>query len=144
MSDVEGPFRVVIMPDILAKAFHDPDCKALLDWWRDGKVRPVLNHELLVQYARVLRDIGVSDGVLRRWLIWFTTADKAEYVRLDRAPMTGWFDIIFDAAQSGRAKTIVTSSPPQHPPYADLPLLKGVSFVRVTQYLATALGRPRE
>jgi hypothetical protein len=140
---VTDPLPVVILPEVLAKSFFDADCKALLNWWRDGVIRPVLNHELLVLYARVLRDLGVADTVIRRWLLWFTAEDKATYIRIDRQPLTGWYDIAVDAAQSGGATSIVTYTPIWLPPYAEIAMPEGISLIRVTQYLAFARGGKR-
>jgi hypothetical protein len=132
---------VVILPEVLAKSFHDSECKALLDWWRDGVIRPVLNHELLVLYARVLRDLGVPDTVIRRWLLWLTAVDKSIYIRRDGPPLSGWYDIAVDAAQIGGATSIVTYTPIWLAPYAETTMPEGISLIRVQQFLARARGR---
>lgn len=136
-----NPDPVVILPEVLAKSFHDSECKVLLDWWRDGVIRPVLNHELLVLYARVLRDLGVPNPTIRRWLLWFTAVDKANYIRRDGPPRSGWHDIAVDAARTGGATSIVTYTPIWLPPYAEITMPEGISLIRVQQYLAFARGK---
>jgi hypothetical protein len=130
--------RVVILPDVIARSFHDPDCKALLDYWRDGIIRPVLNHELLVLYARVLRQLGVPDSVVRRWLLWFTAENKSECSRKNGNPISGLRNIAIDAARAGGATFIVTDSVDWLPPRAETEIPEGIPLMRVTQYLTLA------
>lgn len=140
-TKVTDPLPCVILPEVIAKSFHDADCRALLNWWRDGVIRPVLNHELLVLYACVLRDLGVSDPVIRRWLLWFTAEDKSNYIRREGPQLSGWYDIAIDAARIGGATSIVTYTPIWLAPYAETTMPEGISLIRVQQFLARARGR---
>ncbi len=79
MEDSESHLpRVVLGPDVLAGSFFDVDCLAVLEWWRDGNARLVVTRGLLSAYLGVLRSMGISDGLLRRWALWFTSRDTAD------------------------------------------------------------------
>lgn len=73
---LEEPIRLILGPDVLARAFTDDACRRMLFEWRDGRILPVVTRPLLRYYLRVLRGLGLSDRQLRRWVMWFTADSK--------------------------------------------------------------------
>lgn len=72
--------RVILFPDLIGKAFFDPVALNLLKTWRDGDLRPVTCRLLTLIYLRVLKNAGVNETNLRRWLWWFTSPEHSEYI----------------------------------------------------------------
>jgi hypothetical protein len=72
--------RVILFPDLIGKAFFDPVALNLLKTWRDGDLRPVTCRSLTLIYLRVLKNAGVNETNLRRWLWWFTSPEHSEYI----------------------------------------------------------------
>lgn len=72
--------RVILYPDVIGKAFFDPLALKVLNQWKSGEIRPVTCRELVVIYLKILRRAGVGETNLRRWLWWFTSAERCEYV----------------------------------------------------------------
>jgi len=110
-SDADTPARVVVlMPEVLAHAFHDAECRSVLEMWRDGLIRPVVNHELLALYAKLLRGLNVPDASIRRWLQWFTAQDKAEFLPKLEQSASGLSSIVSDIVQRSGANRAITSN----------------------------------
>lgn len=80
------PLRVVLAPDLMGRAFTDPDTARVFRLWRDGRMRPVLNRTLLLRYLRLLRSLGLDERLLRRWGWWFTSSQRAEFREEEVAP----------------------------------------------------------
>jgi hypothetical protein len=76
----ESPRRVVLGVDVLVGAFIDPDCRAVLDEWRDGRLRLVLHTPLLRRYLLALERLGAGREALRGWATWLTSPDKSIHV----------------------------------------------------------------
>ena len=72
--------RVILFPDLIGKAFFDPVAFSLLQTWRDGDLLPVTCRPLTLLYLRVLKNAGVNETNLRRWLWWFTSQEHSEYI----------------------------------------------------------------
>lgn len=73
--------RVVLAPNLLGGCFHDSDQFRVLELWRDGRLQPVVNRQLLIRYLRLLSRLGVPPDLLRRWTRWFTAPEKSFYLR---------------------------------------------------------------
>jgi hypothetical protein len=71
--------EVVFAPDLIGAAFIDPHARAVLERWRDGQFKTVLNRQLLLLHLKTVRDLGVPPHLLKRWTLWFTTAEKSIY-----------------------------------------------------------------
>ena len=74
--------RVVFTPEFLARGLSDPACIHVLHAWRDGAIQPIVSRELVVEYARVLGLLGLDAQLVRRWLWWFGSAERAVFDRL--------------------------------------------------------------
>lgn len=120
MADSEAP-RIVLGPDVLAGSFFEPDCRAVLELWRDGVVRPVVTRGLLAAYLSVLRSMGVSGGLLRRWALWFTAKDTVEVYMDGDAPASSVAACLAQAAALGACPIIVNRPVWRDflPPHAD-------------------------
>ena len=80
MSEETAGRRVVLAPDLLIAALFVAKARAVLNEWRDGRIRPVLNRELLFVYLRLLREIGLNEKLLQDWTAWFTNPEKVFFV----------------------------------------------------------------
>lgn len=49
--------------------------------WGDGNIQPVTCRELVVNYARVLSALGLETELIRRWLWWFGSSERAVFIR---------------------------------------------------------------
>lgn len=74
------PLRVVFAPDLVGGLWLDADCAAVFEVWRNGELRPVVNRDLLMRYARLWREMGLAESQIRRWSWWFTAPGTAEFV----------------------------------------------------------------
>lgn len=70
---------VVFTPELLVCALHDASALHALQAWRDGKITPVLNRDLLLRYTKTLRAAGLTAPRLKRWLWWFSAAEKSQF-----------------------------------------------------------------
>ena len=102
--------KVVLAPDILARCFFDLLCKKVLERWRNGEIYPVVTRSLAERYIRVLKGLGLSGSVIRRWIMWFTSPERADYVNQTTPAASGAFEQCMDAATSGGAKVIISAS----------------------------------
>lgn len=71
--------RIVATPEFIGRCLTEPGCAQVLAHWRDGRLRLVLNRELLVIHCRVLRSLGLSEEQLKCWIWWFTSPEKSEF-----------------------------------------------------------------
>lgn len=71
--------RVVLTPELVARGLRDAACLRVLNEWRDGKLVPVINRDLILHYTKALRSAGIGHVQLKRWLWWFTAAERSEY-----------------------------------------------------------------
>jgi hypothetical protein len=79
LSEV-APRRVVFGPDLIIAALFDSRARAVLNDWRDGRIIPVLNRELLLLSLKTLRQAGFGPDLIRKWSLWLTSPDKAIYL----------------------------------------------------------------
>jgi len=101
--------RVVLGPDVILAALFDAKARAILNEWRDGRIEPVLNRELLFIYLRLLRDVGINEKLLKHWTAWFTNPEKVLF--LDAAPnkrnvLRTAKEVCADLAEKVRCETI--------------------------------------
>jgi hypothetical protein len=81
MPHSEGsPIRVVFAPDVIGKSFQEPDCVKLMHRWRDGIIQPVVNADLLRRYFKLLKGMGLSEELVRRWGWWLTASEKSHFL----------------------------------------------------------------
>jgi|SRR5687767_11275522 len=74
------PRRVVLAPDLLLCALYDARARAILNEWRDGLILPIITRELLLLYIRTLNQAGLTQELIRKWSLWFTTPGKSLYL----------------------------------------------------------------
>jgi hypothetical protein len=72
--------QVIFAPDLIGAAFIDPRARAVLEQWRDGEFKIILNRQLLLRYLKTLRDLGLPSHLLKRWTLWLTSAEKSNYL----------------------------------------------------------------
>lgn len=77
--------RVILAPEVVGGLWLDAACAALFEAWRDGQLRPVVNRDLLMRYARLWRALGLPAVQVRRWSWWFTSPAKAWFLADDRS-----------------------------------------------------------
>jgi hypothetical protein len=68
-----NPPAVVLAPDLVGRSLFEPQPAAVLQLWRDRRIRPVLNRSLLLRYIKLLRQLGLDDRLLKRWAWWFNS-----------------------------------------------------------------------
>jgi hypothetical protein len=99
--------RAVIAPEALIRSFFDGEHRSVLEYWRAGRIRLVVTRSLLKRYLTLLVNMGVGQDLLRRWIAWFTSPEKAVY--LPEADSEGGSDaaLCLEAARWGQARWIV-------------------------------------
>lgn len=99
--------RAVIAPEALIRSFFDAECRSVLEYWREGRIRLVVTRSLLRRYLKLLATMGVGQDLLRRWVAWFTSLEKVVY--LPEADSEGRSDaaLCLEAARLGQARWIV-------------------------------------
>jgi hypothetical protein len=100
---------VVVAPDVVAKSFLGPECRTVLELWRDARIQLVVTRELLVIYLKVLRDLGIPEAQLHQWAVWFTANDKSVVLSEPNAGEMTLSEILHDAARRGNAEGIVST-----------------------------------
>ncbi|MCF7762393.1 MAG: hypothetical protein K9N62_01840 [Verrucomicrobia bacterium] len=108
---------VVLAPDVLGHSFDNPACARVLVKWRDGRLAPSLNRQLLQRYLKMLQDLGLTAPLLRRWGWWLTSADKVRFLdaRTD-SDASGSALCVEIAKASGAAWVIAMRVPPASDP----------------------------
>ena len=104
-----APRRVVVAPDVVAKSFLVPECRTVLELWRDARIQLVVTRELLVIYLKVLRDLGIPDAQLHRWAVWFTAKDKSVFFPESNSSEMTLRETLHEAARLGNAEAIVST-----------------------------------
>lgn len=110
----EAVERVVLTPEVLGRSLFDPACRQVLQSWRDGRVRLVVTRSLLERYLHLLGRLGASRELLRWWLWWFTSPEKAEYLAEMGLPSGSDGELCAEAARLGRTRWIVASGEKEH------------------------------
>jgi len=126
---VPDPLRIILAADVFARAFVDPPSKAVLDFWRDGMVTPIVTWDLLQRYLRVLRKLGLPDESLRQWTMWFTARGKTMCLLEPRQCAASTLEGLANAIKVGRP-AVVVSGLPYPETCASVPWLKPEAFVR--------------
>jgi hypothetical protein len=105
--------EVVLAPDLIGAAFIDPHARAVLESWRDGTFKVILNRQLLLLHLRTLRDIGLTDELIKRWTLWLTSPEKAIFLS-DVTFVESSSPALCDAIASGAEfrRIICRSKPP--------------------------------
>jgi hypothetical protein len=80
LSSASRPFRVILAPDVVGGLWFDADCATVFEAWRDERLRPAVNRDLLMRYARLWRAIGLPELQIRRWSWWFTSPATGQFV----------------------------------------------------------------
>ena len=80
ISSASRPFQVILAPDIVGGLWVDTDCAAVFEAWRDRKLQPAVNRDLLLRYVRLWRAIGLPELQIRRWSWWFTSPATGRFV----------------------------------------------------------------
>lgn len=70
---------VLLLPEAFARGVFDPQSRPLLELWRDGKIRLVVNRWLVVRYLKALAACGVPSRLIRWWAWWLTNETKVSY-----------------------------------------------------------------
>lgn len=104
-----SPLRVVVGRDVIAKSFLDPECRTVLEFWRDGKIQLVITRDLLFVYFRLLQALNIPDAPLRQWVRWFTAKGKAILLADSTESRKDCNEILCEAASRGEADLIVTT-----------------------------------
>jgi len=120
--------RVILAPDVFARAFMEPASKAVLDFWRDGKVTPVITWDLLQRYLRLLRKCGLPGDALRKWTMWFTARGKTACLLEPRACEATPQEGIARAVEAGCPAAVISCFPPDEA-CAGVPWLTPEAFV---------------
>jgi hypothetical protein len=107
---------VVMTLELLADAFVEEDCASVLYLWREDKLRPAVNPSLLIRYFKLLRSLGLSDLLVRRWAWWFTRSEKAVLIGDDSNGPAGLRDTYVQLAQRAKAQYILLGKASRPPP----------------------------
>jgi len=102
--------RVVLTPQVLARSFFDPECRSVLECWRDRHIRLVVTRSLLERYLRLLSKSGLSQQLLRRWMGWFTSPERAVYLSETSPIEQSDSELCAQAARLGKARWIISHS----------------------------------
>ncbi|MDA1275725.1 MAG: hypothetical protein O2960_17030 [Verrucomicrobia bacterium] len=109
MTDPAGlpPPRVVLAPNLIGRSFFDSSSLRVLEYWRDGRITPVVNRDLLLRYLKMLRALGASDSTTRRWLWWFTAAEKTLYLKELNLPGLDGYQLCASLAKQTTSKSVI-------------------------------------
>lgn len=100
---------VIFTPELLVRAFQDASALRVLQGWRDGKLTPVLNRDLLLRYTKTLKATGLSAPRLKRWLWWFSASDKSQFHPTLEIEATDTISLCTQLAHSTQASAIIHS-----------------------------------
>jgi hypothetical protein len=109
------PRIVVFAPDLVLAALFDPTARQVLEAWRDGRIKPVIDRELLLAYLKMLRKAGLTSELLRHWAAWFTNKEASIYIESDENSQTGIIARCDTIASLGSAAEIICFRIPQRP-----------------------------
>jgi hypothetical protein len=99
--------RVVLAPDVVGGLWLEPACARIFELWRDAKLLPVVNRDLLVRYVRLWRALGLSEVQVRRWSWWFTSPVTASFLSDDHASSSDAVECCTRLALVGRARQVI-------------------------------------
>lgn len=99
--------KVVFAPDVIGGAFVDLHCRRVLENWRDGQLMPVTNRELLAEQLRILRRLGLSTELLKRWAYWLASPEKNIFMENPLPSSDCVADLCEAVAQASAAPAIV-------------------------------------
>jgi len=77
LSAPDQPAKVIFAPDLIGASFIDADARKVVELWRNGAFKVVMNRELLVLHIKVLGQLGLSAELIRRWTLWLTVPERA-------------------------------------------------------------------
>ncbi|MFT4586931.1 MAG: hypothetical protein ACI9VS_003209 [Candidatus Binatia bacterium] len=110
MNDPDRPAELVVLaPDLLARSFFDPDCFRVLELWRSRRIRPVVNRDLLLRCLKLLRELGLSENLVRRWLWWFTAQTKTLYLADEKAAAETGRELCSSIAIAANVRCVICS-----------------------------------
>lgn len=101
---------VVLAPDVPVRGIYSPDCRRILELWRDGVLRPVVSSTLLRFYSKLLVEVGVPRDVLRNWLLWFTSPQRSLFLKQVGEEEADWRADCETAARLGHAEAVIVGS----------------------------------
>jgi len=129
--------RVVLAPDVIGCGFSEAHCGAILNLWRDGRLRPIVNRALLLRYLKLLRGLGLSELMIRRWGWWFSSNAKVLFLPESTPP--GWNGAALCAglARAGEARWILCRSRPSSLPAPEPGQEEPVPWMTVDEHLKT-------
>jgi hypothetical protein len=99
--------EVVFAPDLIGAAFIDPNARAVLEQWRDGAFRVVVNRELLVLHLKALRELGLGAELIKRWSLWFTSPEKTIFVSDENGSSPGTIELCEKVSRAASGAEIV-------------------------------------
>lgn len=102
-----GSLIVVFSPDLVGRALVDPDALAVLQLWREERLRPALNLDLMRRYLRLLGKMGLPAVLLRRWGWWFGSAQKCLPIQLDTDPAWGVAEVCQAVGRCAQARYLI-------------------------------------
>ncbi len=109
--------RVVLTPELLVRAFIEPDCLGVLQQWRDGRLVPVISRGLALHYTKLLKKTGLDSVQLRRWLWWFSDGERAEFLPDSNSPPGSTASLCNTLAVETNADCVVHSDNYQPPSF---------------------------
>lgn len=71
---------IVFAPDLPGASLFDPHALHVVEQWRDGAIKVVINRPLLMLQLKALRDMGLTPELVRRWTLWLTSPGRADYL----------------------------------------------------------------
>ena len=108
-QELVRPMSVVFTPDLVGAALVDSFCGEVLEQWRDGQLLPVVNRSLLMSYFRLLRGLGGTEVLIRRWGWWFTSRDHALFQPGETSTAVNGMRQCEELARAGQAEWIICS-----------------------------------
>lgn len=107
--------RVVLAPNLIGRSFFDSASLRVLELWRDGRIIPVANRDLLLRYLRMLRALGVDSISTRRWLWWFTAAKKTHYLKDLSLPELNGYQLCSTLAKQSASRCVIWAGNEDNP-----------------------------
>lgn len=98
---------VVLAPDVVGGLWLDPACAAVFAAWREGRLRPVVNRDLLARYVRLWQALGLPVVQVRRWAWWFTSPLTARFLAEDRSASANALACCANLAIAGGAWAVI-------------------------------------
>jgi hypothetical protein len=99
--------KVVFAPDLIGAAFIDLHSRRVLERWRDGQLTPVTNRDLLSEQLRLLRKLGLSPELLKRWAYWLASPEKNLFIETALPSTNSLSDLCEVIANASAAEAII-------------------------------------